>query len=303
MFSINGEIQFGGGDYRVIQSLLMRLCHTLKKPYLFVSTPAEGNTLINREIKFLNSSEKDKEKLINDLLDVTKQSLLPLAELDWIKKDERACYFVWASVQNFDFYAAPDHPTNPLMQNQPITVANYRVLNLKANPSNSNERFDEIVKFIDRVFQPLEWQMELIEYFKKRWSSIYTSRRTLSWLNKNNEEQCRWAWEYINKPKLMGAGPSAYRLKPTGCYEMYLAIFAALDSWDGHLDSQRLFLIDFNKAWQQKKHRDSRQGKKACNLVLREEVKQKLDELASSRGMKLNQIVEQLIENEYDNDN
>ncbi|AJP45448.1 hypothetical protein EP12_19825 [Alteromonas australica] len=56
---------------------------------------------------------------------------------------------------------------------------------------------------------------------------------------------------------------------------------------------------DFNRAWQQKKHRDNRQGKKACNLVLREEVKQKLDAMAAARGMKLNQLVETLIENEH----
>jgi hypothetical protein len=229
---------------------------------------------------------------------------LPLAELDWIKKDERACYFVWLSVKTLSFNTSPAYPVDLVMENQPENfVANYVHLDLKANPSSSKERFNEIVRFIDRVFQPLEWQKDLIEYFKQRWSVIYTSRKQLSWLNNKDEDQCRWAWEYINKPKLTGfrSTPKTYQLNPTGCNEMYLAIFAALDTWNVHSDSQRLFLLDFNKAWQQKKHRDSRQGKKACNLVLREEVKQKLDELASSRGLKLNQIVEELIEKEHAN--
>lgn len=81
---------------------------------------------------------------------------------------------------------------------------------------------------------------------------------------------------------------------------MYLAIFAAFDTWDAIPNLKRLFLNDFNKAWQQKKHRDNRQGKKVCNLVLREEVKEMLDEMAASRGIRLNQLVEALIEREYE---
>ncbi|GAL12509.1 hypothetical protein JCM19233_3501 [Vibrio astriarenae] len=56
---------------------------------------------------------------------------------------------------------------------------------------------------------------------------------------------------------------------------------------------------DFNKAWNQKKHRDGLQGKKACNFTLDIEVKHQLDELAENNGMKKNEYIESLIRREY----
>jgi len=90
-----------------------------------------------------------------------------------------------------------------------------------------------------------------------------------------------------------------YQFSPTNTAERYLAIYAAFDTWKTTVEAKRLFSIDFNKAWQQKKHRDSRQGKKACSLVLHEETKLKLDELAQAKNVTLSQLVEQLINKEH----
>lgn len=226
------------------------------------------------------------------------QNLLPLDELAWFKDEERTCYWVWVTVANSRYLASPDRPVAQYRENQRCAMS-YHELQLKTNPSSSKERFGELVKFFDRVDQPLKWQQDLLSSLKNDWTRIYTARKPFTWLEKNNEEQIRWAWEYLNKDNYVFNKPRIYRLYPTCIKEMYLAIYAAFDSWDERFQLKRLFLNDFNKAWQQKKHRDSRQGKKVCNLVLREEVKQKLDDMAAARGMKLNQFVETLIENEH----
>ena len=125
-----------------------------------------------------------------------------------------------------------------------------------------------------------------LAHLKGIWGHIFSSRKPFSWLEKDNDEQCRWAWEYLRKTDgYSSSKPMTYQFTPTSTAEIYLAIYAAYDTWIIDNGAKRLFKSDFSKAWQQKKLRDGRQGKKACSLVLHEDVKLKLDELAKTRKM------------------
>ncbi|WP_281213657.1 hypothetical protein [Shewanella insulae] len=300
MIKVKGVSQVSGRDYRLAESCLRVMSSKGFQVPQIASSGAEAAKLINQAIASQDWSNEEKDKAVRLLLDEAKQSLLPLGELDWIQSSDRASYWVWVTLSRYQFCAAPNPPVfQPVQGQQPLLTLQYNQLNLKASPSSSKERFEEVVKFFDRVAQPIDWQRALVAHLKFQWSQIFSVRKPFSWLKQDNEEQIRWAWEYLSKMNWGTSKPSVVGFSPTGCQEMYLAIYAAFDSWDAAPDSRRLFLSDFNKAWQQKKHRDSRQGKKACNLVLREEVKQKLDDMAAARGMKLNQFVEALIESEH----
>ncbi|BDM66078.1 hypothetical protein NFHSH190041_35300 [Shewanella sp. NFH-SH190041] len=286
---------------------------------------SESTDIINQVIHAWQESTEKKDSFVEWLVDEAKQKLLPLSELDWLKGNDRACYWVWltlvrggvyglsvsglqefvrpAVLPHIDYsrYALQLNTSNPLNSapSQP-QVPPYDKLGLKLQTSSTMDRFEEVVKFFDRSGQSLGWQLDLVNRLESNWGRIFSARKPLSWLQSNDEMQCRWAWEYLTRPSFDQNLPSVSYLHPTGTVEMYLAIFAAFDTWDAIPNLKRLFLNDFNKAWQQKKHRDNRQGKKVCNLVLREEVKEMLDEMAASRGIRLNQLVEALIEREYE---
>jgi hypothetical protein len=287
-------------DLRLIDSCLRIMRSRGFRVPLSATSGAEGANLINHMYQSQNWTSEVKNKEVRSLLDEAKQCLLPLTELDWFKTNDRACYFVWATLYRHPLSSAPNHPCIQHAYNAQIPLAcGYDILGLKMSPSSSKERFEEVVKFFDRVGQPLSWQRDLIAHLKLKWGETFKAPKPFSWLIENNEEQCRWAWEYITRPVIEQNRPIPFYFNPTGVSEMYLAIYAIFDSWSTYQDFKRLFLIDFNKAWQQKKHRDNRQDKKACNIVLRNEVKQMLDDMAADRGMKLNQLIETLIENEY----
>lgn len=305
MLKIDGVSLISGKDERLIEACLKVMnARGLQVPFT-ANSGEEGAKQINQAIASQDWSNEEKDHAIKMFLNEAKQNLLPLSELDWIKKSERACYWCWAAISRNQFFATPNHPViQPAQDQQWQYVSSYTQLGLKNIPSTSKERFDEVVKFFDRVGQPLQWQQLLVERLKSDWSFIYNSRKPFSWLKKDNEDQCRWAWEYMQsygtKQGLMDR-PTTGFIQPVGLDELYLSIYGAFDTWNTSKESKTLFLQNFNKAWHQKKHRDGRQGKKACNLVLREDVKDKLDEMANIRGLKLNQLVEILIENEYSN--
>ena len=299
MLKTNGVSQVEGKDNRFIESCFRVL--QSKHPQINASfkSPVEDARIINQFIASLEGTPKEKEQLVQSLITEAKKSLLPLDEFSWIKGDERACYFVWASIYLYYYYSAPSHPTIVTSGHTPTYALYYNQLSLKNNPSDNMERFDEVVKYFDRIPQPSRWKLDLIAHLKGIWGYIFSNRKPFSWLEKDNDEQCRWAWDYINKIDWDNSKPMISQLSVTSTEEMYFAIYAAYDTWKAKTEAKRLFTIDFNKAWQQKKHRDSRQGKKACSLVLQEDVKLKLDELAKTRKVTLSQLVEQLIEKEY----
>lgn len=321
MLKINGVTQVEGKDSRFIQSCCRVLLTKGFQLNTSFDSPVEGARIINEFIASREIEQKEKDRMALSLIDEAEQRLLSLDELSWIKDDERACYFVWASIYLNRYYSDPNHPTtaspvqpptddlyryapyNPTATTPsptPQYAFPYSKLGLKDNPSNSMERFNEVVKYFDRIQQPNKWKLDLIAHLKDAWGQIFSSRKPFPWLEKDNDEQCRWAWEYMKKNDgYSRLKPMNYRLTPTSTAEIYIAIYGVYDTWNVAPDTKRLFSIDFNKAWQQKKLRDGRQGKKACSLVLHEDVKLKLDELAKTRKVTLSQLVEQLIEKEH----
>ncbi|MBG9996809.1 hypothetical protein I6F50_17300 [Pseudoalteromonas sp. NZS127_1] len=321
MIKFKGVSQIEGKDNRLIESCLRILLSKNFQLNASFESPVEGARVINEFIASREIEQKEKDQMALSLIDEAKQALLPLDEFSWFKDDERACYFVWASIYLNSYYSAPNHPAtatqlqsptyNPYYYDPssptatapsptPQYALSYSQLGLKNNLSNSMERFNEVVKYFDRVRQLKEWKLGLITHLKGIWGHIFSSRKPFPWLEKDNDEQCRWAWEYMRKTDSYSSSkPMTYRFTPTSTAEIYLAIYAVYDTWNVAPDSKRLFSIDFNKAWQQKKLRDGRQGKKACSLVLHKDIKLKLDELAKTRKVTLSQLVEQLIEKEH----
>ncbi|WP_334018307.1 hypothetical protein [Alteromonas sp. S015] len=263
-----------------------------------VNTAKEGEEILYDVLSQKSPGKMQTQESLQTLLKEAEEYILPYDDFAWIKTDERACYFVWMKIVYCSYNSGPLHPIRFYNSNEPIAFR-YIELGLNLSPSSHDARVELIIKFFDYVKQPLNWQKQLLEYLGHEWGKIYSARKPFPWLNKSDEIQCRWSWEYFHKHQVCERTDIG-SLNPTGNHELYLAILAAYDSWDAHYDSKRLFLSDFNKAWNQKKLRDNRKGKKACNMILREEVKLKLDRLAAKKGMKLNELVEELIEKEYD---
>lgn len=300
-FRINGVIPVFSSDIRFVESCLRVLSASNFKVPVTVCSASDGTKIINQTIADWQESTAKKDDFVGWLQKEAKEILLPLRELDWIKGHDRTCYWAWLQVSRLQFFAYPSHPMAHPMNTPAMFAFKYNQLGLKHMPSSTKERFNELVKFLDRVNQPLEWQRNLIANMKSQWEMIFTARKPIPWLQKGDEEQCRWAWEFLKRASIQDNRPMVSDINPVGVSELYHAIYAALDGWLTFPDSKRLFLSDFNKAWQQKKHRDNRQGKKVCNFVLHTEVKQKLDEMAERRGVTLNHLVESLIEAEYNN--
>ena len=115
-------------------------------------------------------------------------------------------------------------------------------------------------------------------------------------LDKKNQNQCEWAWNYLVSDYSLNTG----YINPFLPLEAHSAVIACLDHWSPYSPAEKeLFLIKMKKSWGQKKHRDKQVDRKSYNFVLNVNTKEKLDKLAIKHDKKKNEMIEFLINNEF----
>ncbi|MFA0046107.1 hypothetical protein AB4351_05205 [Vibrio sp. 10N.261.51.F11] len=262
------------------------------------ATVSEAILIVNQTIDGMYEYGVKKEDCAQELKDKALQYLLPLDEFDWLKVDERCNYWAWVYIaidQSLSLQVPGSYPA-------PQFGKFYNACGLNPMPSSSKERHTEIVRFFDMGNWTIEAQRQQLATMKQIWQSIFIAPKPLRWLNPKDEEQCVWAWGYFTsyfQNSNTTSSPPILGVFPQNAKERYLALCASFDAWYASAESKKLFLININKAWHQKKHRDNMKGRKACSFVLQDNVKSQLDELALKDGKNKNEYIEKLILNAY----
>lgn len=267
--------------------------------------PNDCSKVINSAMERMKFSADDERQMEFE----RNNQMIPLDKFDWLKTSERACYWLWGCLRfSSDLIIDIRYQSNdPWIEN----IRLYETLNFNCTPSSTSERFKLILLFFD-VWRPLllSDKFNHLEKKKSEWLEINSSSDIFKWLNKDDLSQCEWVWKYILKsqkpesPNESVIGNLSFpscSLNPLTHYEKYLASYASYDLWAAHEDTKKLFLKNINKAWSQKKLRDTREGKKSLNTYLRSEVKDQLDELSRCYEKSKQAVLEMLIENEYKN--
>lgn len=215
-----------------------------------------------------------KEELFQDQLN----TLVPEEKFEWLLDNDRAIYWLWALIaeNKVDFLPKP--------------FANFKWM----THSNSKSRFESIQVYIEHLNSDREEKIQLLNSLYQHWCSIFQSPKPFSWINKNDDVQLNWIWDYMKKyeseHKINTHIFLSHDLK-----QLYLSIFASYDSWTAPIEAKKLFLININKAWNQKKIRDSRKDKKQYTFVMNKSIQDKLNEVASHENLNKSELMERLI--------
>lgn len=243
------------------------------------------------------------KQFVQDMKTAFETELLNDEDMKWIRTDARACCFVWGMIRIAkDDYLGLDN------NSQSNSYGNhYSNESFPLNTTSTQERYNIIVQFFDSLRATIFQRHQLLSRISDDWAKIYNSGlKPFEWLDKNNEDQCNWTWRYINSYKFAFATNPLLRLfNPTNHNEEYLSIFAIWDLWLWHRPSNsdiELFLIKISKAQSQRKHREkaAEKGVVLVSTSLHNSTKNKLDELATMQGKKINELLTILINAEYE---
>lgn len=287
-----------------IKHLVVRMClkNTNHDPGNVESCIRAINEIILNNIK----DERDQQRILNELSAEKHENILPVEAFDWLKEDKRATFWLWGYLHQSDDKDLIQHPWYKNFHN-PMSVL-YNEAKLSPSPRNHQDRIDLIIHFFDYIHIPPSSgiKKQYMEKLKDKWKIIYEKPEPIKWLP-DDEEAVLWAWDSLKKhqktaPNFDGkkytTGLTTW-FTPLSHAEKLLAIRAALDLWDDNPDSKKLFLLNLNKAWNQKKLRQSRTDKKALNTYLKNETKTRLDTLANHYKMRISDTLEKLINENY----
>ena len=115
------------------------------------------------------------------------------------------------------------------------------------NTTSEQERICILMRFID--FAPASLKKK-ISYFRKlhdKWLNQYNTFLTdYDWLDKKDEEQAIYCWEYLRNKNMI-----PLYLKPYNTAMRIQMIIACMDSWDTGVEEKYFFIQKMKHAWQQ----------------------------------------------------
>ncbi|MGR5165980.1 hypothetical protein ACPV5L_02120 [Vibrio astriarenae] len=232
------------------------------------------------------------------LSELTFQTLTDL-EIKWIRQNERCINWAWAYVAiNPGYIPTIDGPK--AINAHALT---YSQLALNPAPTSKAERYTELIKFFDSQTMEIGSIRQIIQQMQNHWLTIFETAHPFEFLNLKKEDHCRWAWKYLDEygdPNDPLTKPPISSFRPSNVKEKHVALLTAYDIWMAQPDTKKVFMMHLRNAWQQKKYRDGLKNKKQCNFVLEQSTKSKLDELAKRNNLRLNEMIELLIQKEYE---
>ncbi|EFB5188758.1 hypothetical protein ABGK91_004390 [Escherichia albertii] len=270
-------------------------------------------------------SGQDQDKLCKEIETAIAKEIIPLHEFGWVYNDERAAFWLCAYLEYCTYsQMLVDYDLTYLSKRLSGEIQQYHneyiYLGFHEIPYNHNDRVERIIHFFDTLndifyiqdkadiaFCPLP-KKHIIANFKNKWGQIYQNPVPVKWLP-DQEDAVSWAWNFIKKhfsnyvPMSWEPHYSTYQFvqntTPFNHANKLLAVRAVFDLWEINNDSKKLLLMNLNKAWNQKKLRETRVDKKALNTYLKIKTKMQLDELAEHYDMRISDTLEKLITQHY----
>lgn len=249
-----------------------------------IKTLNEFNGAIKEYIK--NQPTNHQKTIIKELIRDKHSLFIDKSKFDWIKND-RIVFFIWG-VFTIKPFILQSNKTKNLSIN---IISINRVINKSRTLS---EMKDDIIEFIDNLPTFSDGKIEILDRLKKSWYQVNESfKKIFLWLNKKDEEQCEWSWNYIKE-----RSDICKYLSPVTCFECYSFTHIAFDLWDISIETKKHFLINIAKANNQKIFRKKSESKRCLNTYISLSAKDGLDYLTDTKNMKINEVIEYLIKNE-----
>ncbi len=260
------------------------------------------NDALDKHFKGDEDGAKKRVVFVEGMNNDWRNNVIEMDMFSWVKNDEMACYWLWGFLYKSK---SSDLGVSPMAN---IFKSSYQGMKLDASPQSNEKRIQVIVSFFDQLALSKELKLSLIKKRQSEWQEIYEKRGGLfKWLDKENETQCRWAWDYTKKAHQQteieshmdeSDIPSSY-LKPLTIKEIYMAIHVSVYLWGANKYEIKNYISSISKAWSQKKLRATREGTKQLNTNLRSSVKDKLDALSRHHDKRISEMLEVIILAEY----
>lgn len=244
--------------------------------------------------------------------------LLTGNDLKWINTaDERLC--------NWLIYILPRDPTGPFYSPAtvasppatvapPATAAPVAPLSYLPNPPvfdfpyprskypapplgprPAKQKIEDITHSLNCWTTNRTIKAKYLESLMCDWFQTTLIDKHLKWLDRENLEQCAWAWNYLEAKSL-----APIYFAPLENRGYYTSVMSVLDSLIPSLTEKQTLANSLRNAWAKQARRAGKDGIRQFNCELTARQRDKLDDIAAAMGTSASKAIAALIEFEYD---
>ncbi|BFM50009.1 hypothetical protein [Marinomonas sp. THO17] len=248
---------------------------------------------INAELDLLIRKKKAPKNFAAQMTTAFNSTQLPHSYFRWVdKNDTRLCNWLWCYLKKHTNSNSQDtetqhipHPLLSRLSSQPFLI----------EKDNNTDRYADILNAFYFGELTAKHQQDVLEFLKSLWFEVEADTSVTDWLGDSNVIQWQWAYSYLQNVKTRPL-PMAWTSHRDN--EKREIVITTIDLAD-NLDRKALLIDKMKKAWSQKKFREKSNGKKPYSISMTQNTKQKLNALAEEHEMKINEMIELLIQNEY----
>jgi hypothetical protein len=257
------------------------------------NSPTERVNKLNEELDNLIKKNRAPQNFSTQMRSAFKSTQLPSSYFRWLdKKDERLCNWAWCYLKGKTKKTETDLEKDVIKDSELLLLAEKAFTIERENAAD--RQGDVLTAFYDGEADAQQ-QQDILDHLKSKWQDIRTNEGITHWFEENNPSQWAWAWSYLQNITQRPLEPAWI---PSNDSEKKAAVIATIDLSD-NVDRKALVIDKMKKAWSQKKFREKSSGKKPYSISMTLNTKQKLNALAEEKGMKINDMVEYLVKNEY----
>lgn len=248
-------------------------------------------------VNYINKKEMVKYWSAEEFFEKSKREvegkLIPFSELEWIDC-ERSLSFVANYIHaEYKLYANNNNPS----------LLDIDLPEWSLGSDKGGVNYEGLILLIDYQCRVSSFNhiRSNLERLKRSWLRIQKKFSNPFWFSSTRHDakylaDYQWVMSYFDKNKMINGNVDFWFVK-----SMNLKIHSIFDQWvENKSDPEvELFIIKIKKAWSQKKFRDGVANKKVLNTYISKGSKRQLDYLTSKNEMKINELIEMLINDAY----
>lgn len=249
------------------------------------------------------------EKLKNDHFGYMKAefefSHLPIKEFDWLESENaRLCYFAWGFCRLLTrkIYL-PNTSQGTVVDRFQIGYQHHDAslechkTDFNKNPINAKECREAVICFFDMIPDPPDHKVPTINTLKQFYGYCFDAKHKIQkHLDRENTSHGVWMWDYLRRKQEIRTD----FIFPSSEKEKFDCAQLAIDIWDAHPDTKRIFLNKMYTAFYGRKSTESISENKGESFWLGKEETRKLKELAKRRGLSTREYLKELITLQHD---
>ncbi|HGN8756298.1 TPA: hypothetical protein ACK1ZA_003294 [Enterobacter asburiae] len=284
--------------------------------YLFIQQPYNNRLelimLVKRYARRSRFRDEGMQAFNQAVKETSASYLIEESALSWLKDKKAACW-AWCYIKNQN-KPIPLPPDSYLQAN--TSVNNTGVVSPEHMPAdippfysdtgipepelNPKGLLEAVTAFFDHWLVERHIKHGEADKLRRMWEALNQraemKKSPFGFLDGGNSDAIEWCWSYVANKML---GINWLRFSATSDSDRRALLDSLYQVWECPPDTRKLFIHEIRRAWSQRKFRAEQKQRKLFQAYIAPRTKEKLSQLAKERGMKMNEILERLIEDAY----